>query len=288
MTDGSLIKLNDTAALVMSWAAPLYTEGEVGAFFNELDLSRGHTLRTLCDGVCPWYGEVILNRKYFIRHLIERELGSSTKPYQVVIAAAGISPLALELLINQPERVARAIEVAIEVDTVGMEEKRALYGLITPDLTDQVSCITLDITSQGFSCEMLRDEAAYNAEIPTIVLFEGISYYIAEEHLRRAMAVFQSDQRRNRIVLEYMFPCELVKEERRPIPRGIMETIGTYAELQHIQCYSPSHVEQLFESARGEVIAHYDLFDMEHVRTGGRTWFAERDDGWIGCTIGSI
>lgn len=284
MTDDSLTKLNDTAALVMSWAAPLYTEGKVGAFCNELDLSRGHSLLTRCHKVCPWYGEVIQNRKHFIRHLIECELGSSAAPYQVVILAAGISPLALELLVNHPERVARAIEV----DTVGMEEKRALYDLIIPDLADRVSCITFDITSQGFSCEMLRAEAAYNAEIPTIVLLEGISYYIAEEHLRRAMAVFRSDQHRNRIVLEYMLPCELVKEERRPIPRGIFKAIGTYAELQHLQCYSPSHVEQLFESAHGAVIAHYDLFDMEHVRTGERTWFAERDDGWVGCTIGSI
>ncbi|MGZ4921879.1 MAG: class I SAM-dependent methyltransferase [Halobacteriota archaeon] len=284
MTDDSLVKLNDTAALVMSWAAPLYTGGIVGAFFNELDLSCGYTLLTRCDIVCPWYGEVIRNRKHFIRHLIERELGFSATAYQVVIPAAGISPLALELLVNHPEHVARIIEV----DTVGMEEKHVLYDLIIPDLTDRVSCITLDITSQGFSCEMLRSEAAYNAEIPTIVLFEGISYYIAEERLRRAMAVFQSDQRRNRIVLEYMLPCELVKEDRRPIPQGIMEAIGTYAELQHVQCYSPSHVEQLFESVHGDVIAHYDLFDMEHVRTGERTWFAERDDGWIGCTIGSI
>jgi hypothetical protein len=284
MTHGPLTKLNDTAALVMSWAAPLYTEGKVGAFFNELDLSRGHTLLRRCDRVCPWYSEVIQNRKHFIRHLIECELGPSITPYQVVIPAAGISPLALELLINHRESVARAIEV----DTVGMEEKRALYDLIIPDLTDRISCITLDITSQGFSCEMLRAEAGYNAEIPTIVLLEGISYYVAEEHLRRAMAMFRSDQHCNRIVLEYMLPCELVKEERRPIPRGIMEAVGTYAELQHVQCYSPSHVEQLFESAHGAVIAHYDLFDMEHVRTGERTWFAERDDGWIGCTIGSI
>jgi O-methyltransferase involved in polyketide biosynthesis len=284
LTDDSLTKLNDTAALVMSWAAPLYNEGKVGAFFNELDLSRGHALLTRCDRVCQWYGEVIQNRKHFIRHLVECELSSSTAPYQVVIPAAGISPLALELLIDHPERVARAIEV----DAVGMEEKRALYDLIIPDLSDRVSCVTLDITSQGFSCEMLRAEAAYDAEIPTIVLFEGISYYIAEEHLRRAMAVFRSDQHRNRIVLEYMLPCELVKEERRPIPRGIMQAIGTYAELQHLQCYSPSHVEQLFESAHGAVIAHYDLFDMEYIRTGQRTWFAERDDGWVGCTIGSI
>jgi O-methyltransferase involved in polyketide biosynthesis len=284
MTDDSSTKLNDTAALVMSWAAPLYTEGKVGAFFNELDLSRGHALLMHCHKVCPWYGEVIQNRKHFIKHLIECELRSSATPYQVVIPGAGISPLALELLVNHPERVARAIEV----DTVGMEEKRALYDLIIPDLTDRVSCITLDITSQGFSCETLRAQAAYNAEISTIVLLEGISYYIAEEDLRRAIAVFQSDQHRNRIVLEYMLPCELVKEARRPIPRGIFETIGTYAELQHLQCYSPSHVEQLFESAHGAVIAHYDLFDMEHLRTGERTWFAERDDGWVGCTIGSI
>ncbi|MGZ4942002.1 MAG: class I SAM-dependent methyltransferase [Halobacteriota archaeon] len=284
MTDDTRIKLNDTAALVMSWAAPLYTEGMVGAFFNQLDLSRGRNLRTRCDAVCPWYGEVIRNRKHFIRRLIERELRSSDTRWQVVIPAAGMSPLALELLVNIPERIARIIEV----DVVGMKEKHALYGSTASRLSDRVSCVTLDITSQSFSCETLRSEAAYNAEISTIVLFEGISYYIAEEHLRRAMSVFQSERRSNRAVLEYMLPCELVKEARRAIPRGVFEAIGAYAELAHIQCYSPAHVEQLFESAHGEATAHYYLHDMEQVRTGGRRLFVETGDGWVGCTIGAI
>ncbi len=115
-----------------------------------------------------------------------------------------------------------------------MREKHAPYGNTASHLSDRVSCVTLDITSQGFSCETLRSEAAYDAEISTIILFEGISYYITEEHLRRAMSEFQSERRCNRIVLEYMLPCELVKEARRAIPRGVFEAIGTYAELAHI------------------------------------------------------
>lgn len=59
MTDDVRVKLNDTAALLMYWAAPLYTNGMVGAFFNQLDLSRGHNLLMRCDMACPWYGEII-------------------------------------------------------------------------------------------------------------------------------------------------------------------------------------------------------------------------------------
>ncbi len=284
MTASTQVKLNDTAALVMLWAAPLYTEGTARTFFNELDLSRGHDLLTSCDTVCPWYGEVIQNRKHFIRQLIGRELQSRDTPCQVVIPAAGMSPLALELLVDNPERVARVIEL----DVVGMEEKRALYEATAAGLGDRISCVTLDITSHAFSRETLRLEAAYDAEIPTIVLFEGISYYIEERHLRRAMATFRSERCDNRVVLEYMLPCEFVNESRQAIPRGVMKAIETYAELPRVQCYSAARVERLFKSAHGEAIAHYSLADMEQGRTGKRTWFEEREDGWVGCTIGAV
>ncbi len=89
------LKLEPTAALVMAWALPLYQSGPVGDFVSQLDLSSGADLLCRCQAVCSWYGEVILNRKHFIRHLILKHLKAGSEPVQIILLAAGKSPLGL-------------------------------------------------------------------------------------------------------------------------------------------------------------------------------------------------
>jgi hypothetical protein len=99
------MKLDHTAALVTSWAAPLYAEGPTAAFVGQLDLSQGQELLARCHGICAWYGEMIRDRKHFLSHFIQKELATRAEQCQVVIPAAGVSPLALELLLSQRDRV---------------------------------------------------------------------------------------------------------------------------------------------------------------------------------------
>src|SRR5690606_36425320 len=94
---GSL-ELEPTAALVMAWAKDLYREGSASLFYSRLDLSAGRQMKRECDSVCPWYPEVMMNRKWFIRHLALGAVSGACGHCQVVILAAGKSPLALELL----------------------------------------------------------------------------------------------------------------------------------------------------------------------------------------------
>ena len=278
------MRLAHTAALVMSWAAPLYKDGPSAAFVAQLDLSEGGELLARCHDICPWYGEVIRNRKYFVRRLIEEELTSRATPCQVVIPAAGVSPLALDLLLNQRLHVERVIEV----DIAGMAEKRQLYSKVAPDLADRIACITADITAEEFSIEMLKAEGEYQSNSPTIVLFEGISYYIDEECLRRAIGLFQSKLQQNLVVLEYMLPCSFIKKAMQPIPSGIFGTIGDYAGLSNIRCYSPDEVEQFFYSVRGSEVRHYFLTDMERLRKGKPKRFVEESDGWVACSVAML
>lgn len=79
------MRLDHTAALVMSWAAPLYVEGPTAAFVGQLDLSNEQELLMRCHDVCPRYGEVIRHRKYFLSHLIQKELATRAEQCQVVI-----------------------------------------------------------------------------------------------------------------------------------------------------------------------------------------------------------
>ena len=278
------MRLDHTAALVTSWAEPLYAEGPTAAFVGQLDLSQGQELLARCPGICPWHGEVIRDRKHFLSHFIQKELATRAEQCQVVIPAAGVSPLALELLLSQQDNVKKVIEV----DIAGTTEKHRLYSAVAPHLADRIACVTADITTAGFSAGMLEAEGSYEPDVPAIVLFEGISYYITEAQLRRAMGVFRSAKQQNMIVLEHLLPCALVNEARRSIPSRIFRTIGAYVGLANIRCYSPGHVESLFQSVRCSEVQHYSSTDMERFRKGKTQRFVEDGDGWIGCAVGAV
>jgi O-methyltransferase involved in polyketide biosynthesis len=278
------MRLDHTAALVTSWAEPLYAEGPTAAFVGQLDLSQGQELLARCHGICPWHGEVIRDRKHFLSHFIQKELATRAEQCQVVIPAAGVSPLALELLLSQQDNVKKVIEV----DIAGTTEKHRLYSAVAPHLADRIACVTADITTAGFSAGMLEAEGSYEPDVPAIVLFEGISYYITEAQLRRAMGVFRSAKQQNMIVLEHLLPCALVNEARRSIPSRIFRTIGAYVGLANIRCYSPGHVESLFQSVRCSEVQHYSSTDMERFRKGKTQRFVEDGDGWIGCAVGAV
>ncbi|MGZ4949565.1 MAG: hypothetical protein ACXVI0_00785 [Halobacteriota archaeon] len=159
---------------------------------------------------------------------------------------------------------------------------------MAPHLADRIACITADITTDELSASMLAAKGSYRSDAPTIVLFEGISYYITEAQLRRAMDVFRSAKQQNLIVLEHLLPCALVSEARRPIPSGIFGTIGAYAGVSNIQCYSLGDVEALFQSMRCSDVRHHSLIDMERLRKGKPQRFVKNSDGWIGYAVGAV
>lgn len=277
------LKLSDTASLVMSWSMPLYKKGLERSYIDCLDLSAGDALLMNCNEICPWYDEVILNRKHFIRRLVENVLQSSHKRlWQIVIPAAGVSPLSLELLTGNATYVTRIFEI----DLSKMEEKNALYRSLAPELHVKVRHITGDITAPTF-IKVLKS-AGYRSELPTIVLLEGISYYISREDLRRLISIFRSEQQKNTIIIEYLFPCSSISAERREIPKGVFGTIKDHAGLQQISCYTADDIETLLEGVGGSIRAHYSQVDMELARTGTQIRFQRVQDGWIGCSLASL
>ncbi|HSQ94285.1 MAG TPA: hypothetical protein VLL74_08330, partial [Methanoregula sp.] len=150
--------LEPTAALVMIWARDLYGTGSAARFYSHLDLSAGQRMKKECDEACPWYGEVILNRKWWIRHLAHNFIESAASPCQVIIPAAGKSPLALELLDSLGDRIASVIEI----DISGMEEKQCLYERAAPSHAAKIRCIPADLSDLQGTAGAVADTGLYN------------------------------------------------------------------------------------------------------------------------------
>lgn len=291
------LRLQPTASLVILWSLPLYSKSPapVRRFVEMLDLSAGEELLRRCDEICDWYGEVILNRKYFIKHLVERLLAEEEEKvgeekaeeqavrgkFQIVILAAGKSPLALELLVENPARISKIFEV----DLAGIEEKRRFYSNVAPDLVEKLRCLTSDVASEDL-LDRLANEG-FDRDAPAIVLMEGISYYLPKKGLEKIVSMFRSGGK-NRFIIEYLVPCSDVEADRRPIPKGIFSLIREEAGTAGTGCYTRAELSDLFRRSGGREVSCFEMSEMEFMRLGKNKRFCSRGDGWIEVLLGSI
>ncbi len=280
---GSL-ELEPTAALVMAWAKDLYREGSAARFYSRLDLSAGRRMKRECDSVCPWYPEVMMNRKWFIRHLASEAVSGARGSCQVVILAAGKSPLALELLDGHPEKIA----AVIETDIAGMEEKQKIYGAVAPGAAKRIRCVQADICDREGTIEAIAATAIYDPRRATLVVFEGISYYIPPAGSSGVLSLFASEDRQNTVILDSLLPCRFVREDRRYISLGIWGIIHRDCKFQSTVTYSPEEMEMMLFSAGCGEVCHHAMDEMELLRTGRNQCFPTAEHGWIRISTGRL
>lgn len=270
-------ELEPTAALVMEWARDLYRTGNASRFCSRLDLSAGFRMKQECDAICPWYPEVMMNRKWFIRHLATEMLADSEDLCQVIILAAGKSPLALELLEIHPEMITSVIET----DIAWMEQKQEIYRSVAPDVAEKIRCLHADIYKSKETILAIHGTGMFDPDIPSIIVFEGISYYLPPGISTRILSLFSSESRQNRVILDSLLPCRLVREDRRYISRGIWRIIHRDCNIRHTITYSPEEMAAMLSPAGCEEIRHHSMDEMERLRTGESRYFPTSHDGWI-------
>lgn len=270
-------RLEPTSALVMLWCRDRYLTGSASRFYSLLDLSAGEEMRRECDEACPWYEQVTLNRKWLIRHLAGEFIGKADGLCQVVLPAAGKCPLALELLDDCNERISSVIEIDIR----GMDEKEQLYRQAVPELAGKIRCVTADLFDLREMEKAIRETGIFDPALPTLVIPEGISYYIPRDLLSGIIGLFASPDHTNRAIFDYMLPCRLVKEDRRRYPQGIWRIINRDCNQQETITYSLEELKETLGSAGCNGIVQHSMHEMERLRTGRNEYFTKPDDGWI-------
>jgi hypothetical protein len=263
-------RLLPTAALVMAWAEPLYREGPAAAFFHGLDLSPGREILEACRRICPWYAEVILNRKSLITELAVAAVEAFPEPCTVLIPAAGMSPLSLVLL----DRCGDRIGEIREYDLGGMEEKERLYHATDPGPAAKIRCITADITAPGFLLSNRDDR-------PVIAIAEGISYYLPRPTLGHLLATLPAGRGHSRVIIDYLLPDALISPSMRRNPGGVFGIIDKAWEGGKITRYTPEEIAGMAQVLGGAVIRQYSSREMEAARTGKNRFFRAEPDGWI-------
>jgi len=259
----------------MLWAYEYYRENPlIAAYLRRLDLSAGRDLLDCYNRICPWYAEVIVNRKHFISSTVRALAGRDTGKTTIVNLGAGFSPLALELadLLSPWCRF-------VEIDQSGMDRKQELYGDLVPDRCGFISCTAGDITDpSSFSrCPGAGDPGHL------IVVMEGLSYYVRREEMARVLSTLCGIFPHLSIVFEHLKPCTAIREERRAIPGKIFSHIRDVTGLDSLTTYTESEIRSLLPP--GFSCRYQDMSVMEEQRTGSRRYFPTPDAGWLSCAV---
>ncbi len=278
------IKLEPTAALVMKWGKRAFKKETPQKFIEHLDLSNGTELYEKCHQICDWYEEVILNRKFFINDFINSEISNSDEEYLIVNLAAGKSPLALEILEENHDR----IDKVLEIDVAGMDKKKELYDKFFPEYSHKIKCITADITSSPMLALLNNLLHEFYNDHPCIIILEGITYYLNKRDLEKMISSFRSAEKNNLVIVEYMVPEEKLSNQRKKIPTQIFNTIKEYSGLEEIVTYSIDDLSQIFESNDAELKVMNNMMQIEHYRKGNNQYFRNTEEGWIECAVWRI
>jgi len=267
--------VSDTAALVMLWASGYYQENPlIGSYLRRLDLSAGRDLLDCYNRICPWYAEVIVNRKHFIHTTVRKLVGRTRGKATIINLGAGFSPLALECadLLSPRCRF-------IEIDQSGMDRKHELYAGLVPDLDRFISCIGADITDTSSLQNCLGAEEPGHL----IVVMEGLSYYVPREEMERVFSTLSGISPDLSIVFEHLKPCTSIREERRAIPGKIFAHVRDSIGLDRMTTYTETEIRSILSP--GFTCRYYDMSVMEERRTGSCRYFATPDAGWLSCAV---
>jgi hypothetical protein len=244
-------------------------------YLASLDLGAARKIMRRCDRICPWYGEIIINRKYLIKYLAQRQLRVSSKPQRLIIPGAGKSPLSLELLTEAGK--ANLLE-AVEVDTRGLAAKEKIIRKIAPEVARKIKFISGDI-----ACREAVKIYRGGSDAATIIILEGLSYYISERKLKELLRIFRTPDSRNFLIWEYLLPYTDVTRERRHIPRGMLGIARRIGGLRALTHYTAPKARKIIGLLGGKPGRRFTTKDMERLRLGKNHYFKKTNEGWIEC-----
>lgn len=257
--------ISDTSACVL-----LLEDGRVHSspqsmqFRRMLDLSAGRRLADECASAWPHYGKVVAYRKWKVLELAREAARAGAG--QVAIFGAGLDALSVELA-SEGARV-------FDVDVANMEEKAALLSRL--DLPGRVSCVTADMAdAASVDSELAR--AGWDGSAPSLLVFEGISYYVEPDVL---WGTAERLCKRGRVIVEYFLPQSEFDSQVAGIAAHPFNVISRDAGLP-IRRYSRADVRARAAAMGGTVLCADGLHQIERARDPGGRVFPEPGSGWI-------
>jgi hypothetical protein len=267
-------QLSSTSEMVLLWAGEdIYRTVIAKDYLRKLNLNSKNFFYQQCNKICSYYDEVIKNRKFGVLNLVNKCFTSNEKITQLIIAGAGLDPLGIEVNDLYPD-----IKV-FELDYENMETKFNLLTVLGDISKLNISFITTNLLNPSEVVKSLT-EHGWSSEQSTLLILEGISYYLPRKTLRDFIKVINPAQ----VVFEFLKVKDEINSENNKIAEQVFKFISDSCGFPEIVRYSHSQFEELFNLA---VLKRYGMKKLERMRSGTNKYFPTEESGWIEvCLLG--
>lgn len=262
--------LSHTSALVLLMLKDkIYQTAPAKDYLAGLDLSVGIPLYTSITDFFPDYDEVIQNRKIAVLTLIKSLATRGELAPQIILPAIGMDAMGLEIATLYPDTQ------IYELDQDNMAHKKQLIN------HPRCRHITADITNAQ-NCYAQLISVGWQADVPSLIIMEGISYYISPEQLKNLLDVLHSPT----TIIEYHTPPATLSTRAREI------SYQCFSEILGAEGYAAMSVytaEKLARLLNQTLVQTYTMTALEKMRHGSNKIFKQSQDGgqngWIEISL---
>lgn len=267
------MKISATSALVLNWTDyKLWQSPKTLAYYRQLDLSEGKQLYNLfSEDENIMHTQAVSGRKYFMKKKVFsflEDLRKQGQSGQVVILAAGLAPLSIEIASFFPTcRV-------FDVDQYLMDNKKELVKG-DPANIEFIDCDITDIN-------LLRRKLLihnFKMDKPTIVVMEGIIYYLPKESFKIILHLLRHHD--FTFAGDFCLKPELVAEKTRFYLNDVFKKIKEEIKLDFVNFYSPEEIINILKEVGYKNISVSNMQQIQEERTGTIYPFSENDSCWV-------
>lgn len=263
-----MVKLSSTSALVMLWAQHgCYRTPAATEYINQLDLDEGEALYEQCNQGFR-YSEVIKNRKFGVMQLTKKCIAEHEQNLQIVVAGAGFDALGIELTDLYSD-----VQV-FELDIENMPAKSELVARLCKIPEYRLSFIEVDIFNVDKVFHKLCDHG-WNTSQPTLLVLEGISYYLSLESIKKLVGILRPDF----VIFEFLKRDNEIALDRQHIPKRVFGIVSRMCRVMQINKFDRLTIQDLFNGMHIEDL--YSMMELETMRTGTNNFFPTEISGWI-------
>lgn len=263
--------ISATSALVLHFTSKeIWKSKNAQKYFDGLDLSESNDLLNKFDEQERYMNtQSVTNRKYFVRkYILEFLTSCQNKNGQVIILAAGIAPLSVEIASLVPE------SLIFDVDKYSMTEKERYLNNICPN----IKFIECDITDLGILKEKLI-QSGWNPENPAVLVMEGIVYYLLENDLKNIFRFFANHH--FLMITDFALKTEYTNLKNRIFGLEVFRKIKDAVGLDFVNFYEPLYFMKLVEDCGFKNSKRFNMDEIQFERTGDKKPFDFEDSGWI-------
>ena len=239
-------------------------------FLASVDLHAGEPLLAPFEEIWDTGVEEVGNRKFAVRtHSLE--FLRQHPDAQVILMAGGLDPLSLDLAETFPEAT------VFDVDMANMDVKQQITEAVSGPA---IRFVTANLADVGTLTDVLEANG-WNPAEPTLLVAEGITYYIPKAVFRQTLAALRTPG--GTLVLEYAIPDEDVRDpERESTYKDFFANFATLLGLPFaMQRYSRSDVAELAAFLGGKVTRTITQSVAERLRTGANVSYTHAEAGVI-------